>query len=1320
VCVASSYKVLSSCCKINNIVSNTNIVSERAVLDIFFCIAHFLIQLIMNTAVVDAKRNSNGSLWSLSSNPNNNCKQIKIGNYLLGATIGKGNSAVVKLATHVITQQKVAIKMFDKCSLDEEKQLRLRREIDSMKLLKHKSIIRLYEIMETSKLICLVTEYAINGELYHYILRKNRLSEREARYIFKQIVDAINYCHLNKIVHRDVKVENLLMDSNRQVKLADFGFSSKFSSDELLDVYCGSPPYCAPELYLAKLYDGPKVDVWSLGVVLYVLVCGCLPFEARTFDLLRSQVICGSYKVPFFLSEDCISLLSGMLTVDTIKRSSINDIMNHKWVLLDNDADLLNSYSRESHFTENFMSENDDHAITKKITHPDINILKEIEKYNLNIEEISKSVGNNEFDSNAGLYYLTEAKFSALANNNYEQNKLNSADFPSYKHKSSSRNNHHYKSLFYKDPNFAKPNKLSALNDQINQKLDLTISHRKKIFSSLKKDNETSKTDNLPSSHHFNHHHNNKNNNKRKINDAAIIFDEDEIKDDIQLVSRSEEEEEEEAEEDEVVTTTGDEDEEDDEMPMEELGRNYLSRNSNIRRHTIGTDSENENLNQNLPTTTNPNFLAFRLLYNNNKSILNGEQKIKHASSNNYILEPNLSAPSIAANSQIMSTPKKVQYSLKSNSNSNSHNLYEYHHSKHHKQHHLNHHNLKPQRKNRYSQLLSVPANNTRRASDGGSNISLFNHIYYNKLNSNSTYDNNPTNDNNNNNTNSTEASNMLENEDSCSIEFDGLNIYNTAEDVSSSCNLNKNCNEDDENEIENDVSFQAYRSSFKQRGSITSGIPIFSVTSTSGGTIPLNTKKLGGPAAGVRAGSHSSEDEDLNAYSGGSGSNCSMKYQRKSSKSRHEPYMDNLSVCVSGSGGGVGGSINLNLSGSSSPGNANGSCISKTSPTFHTRQREQSLSGKSNQERAIRTNSYSGGIIIHRGSEPSSFDLINANRSHLERIYFQSINKASLPINEELKILQQENRASYEQQQHKWKTQHLMQNFSKLCCGKETMDVNESHKDSSSPGLTHPFTSPRNNFNFSNNVLNAENQSIGFNYINGCNTNNNGDCSGGNNGDVGYSVAPKFSAFDSTSDREKPTITSTLITSTTPNNNNTDYNSENTVNECLKNLHMIHEQNETTAMHSSTSSSICSSSESTTPRLNRSYVMLDRRTSLEYDHEEQSRIMLKNAHKLNNSSKTNYMLKRSNYPQITTPIMDQYYSMGQSTLNNYSANNITKDDTTGLFYRNNIVIGNNDHLHAAENNNFNFSAQNANLTRISGNSIINFTNENEPEAALK
>ncbi len=195
--------------------------------------------------------------------------------------------------------------------------------------------------METAKIICIVTEIASNGELYDFITQKKRLSEREARHIFKQIVTGVHHCHKNNVVHRDIKVENILLDNNGRVKLADFGFSTFFKHGELMDTWCGSPQYCAPELYLAKLYEGPNVDIWSLGVVLYVLVCGYLPFEAQIFTALRAQVIDGSYKTPFFLSPECKNLIDRMLTFDSNKRIKMSEIINHKWMnYFDNESNL--------------------------------------------------------------------------------------------------------------------------------------------------------------------------------------------------------------------------------------------------------------------------------------------------------------------------------------------------------------------------------------------------------------------------------------------------------------------------------------------------------------------------------------------------------------------------------------------------------------------------------------------------------------------------------------------------------------------------------------------------------------------------------------------------------------------------------------------------------------------------------------------------------------------------------------------------------------------------------------------------------------------
>ncbi|CAG5123037.1 unnamed protein product, partial [Candidula unifasciata] len=218
-------------------------------------------------------------------------------------TIGKGNFAVVKLATHVATKTKVAIKIVDKTQLDEDNLKKIYREIEIMKLLRHPHIIRLYQVMQSERMLYLVMEYASGGEIFDHLVAHGRMNEREARKKFRQIVSAVAYCHSHSIVHRDLKAENLLLDANLSIKIADFGFSNFFTPDSTLKTWCGSPPYAAPELFEGVEYDAPKVDVWSLGVVLYVLVCGALPFDGSTLQSLRNRVLAGKYRVPFYMSR---------------------------------------------------------------------------------------------------------------------------------------------------------------------------------------------------------------------------------------------------------------------------------------------------------------------------------------------------------------------------------------------------------------------------------------------------------------------------------------------------------------------------------------------------------------------------------------------------------------------------------------------------------------------------------------------------------------------------------------------------------------------------------------------------------------------------------------------------------------------------------------------------------------------------------------------------------------------------------------------------------------------------------------------------------
>ncbi|KAH8360768.1 hypothetical protein KR084_008457 [Drosophila pseudotakahashii] len=257
---------------------------------------------------------------------------MRVGFYDIERTIGKGNFAVVKLARHRITKNEVAIKIIDKSQLDQTNLQKVYREVEIMKRLKHPHIIKLYQVMETKNMIYIVSEYASQGEIFDYIAKYGRMSESAARYKFWQIISAVEYCHKKGIVHRDLKAENLLLDLNMNIKIADFGFSNHFKPGELLATWCGSPPYAAPEVFEGKQYTGPEIDIWSLGVVLYVLVCGALPFDGSTLQSLRDRVLSGRFRIPFFMSSECEHLIRRMLVLEPTRRYTIEQIKRHRWM----------------------------------------------------------------------------------------------------------------------------------------------------------------------------------------------------------------------------------------------------------------------------------------------------------------------------------------------------------------------------------------------------------------------------------------------------------------------------------------------------------------------------------------------------------------------------------------------------------------------------------------------------------------------------------------------------------------------------------------------------------------------------------------------------------------------------------------------------------------------------------------------------------------------------------------------------------------------------------------------------------------------------
>ncbi|XP_077195989.1 serine/threonine-protein kinase MARK1 isoform X5 [Paroedura picta] len=267
-----------------------------------------------------------------------------IGNYRLLKTIGKGNFAKVKLARHVLTGREVAVKIIDKTQLNPTSLQKLFREVRIMKILNHPNIVKLFEVIETEKTLYLVMEYASGGEVFDYLVAHGRMKEKEARAKFRQIVSAVQYCHQKCIVHRDLKAENLLLDGDMNIKIADFGFSNEFTIGNKLDTFCGSPPYAAPELFQGKKYDGPEVDVWSLGVILYTLVSGSLPFDGQNLKELRERVLRGKYRIPFYMSTDCENLLKKLLVLNPIKRGSLEQIMKDRWMNVGHEEEELKPY----------------------------------------------------------------------------------------------------------------------------------------------------------------------------------------------------------------------------------------------------------------------------------------------------------------------------------------------------------------------------------------------------------------------------------------------------------------------------------------------------------------------------------------------------------------------------------------------------------------------------------------------------------------------------------------------------------------------------------------------------------------------------------------------------------------------------------------------------------------------------------------------------------------------------------------------------------------------------------------------------------------
>ncbi|XP_070215079.1 serine/threonine-protein kinase BRSK2 [Bos mutus] len=311
---------------------------------------------------------------------------------MLGAASGRCLRSLVKLGIHCVTCQKVAVKIVNREKLSESVLMKVEREIAILKLIEHPHVLKLHDVYENKKYLpadifrrgqsahvpppardlsdrtqggpkggvgsaaaagvagavpwlgaptqrlpapCryLVLEHVSGGELFDYLVKKGRLTPKEARKFFRQIISALDFCHSHSICHRDLKPENLLLDEKNNIRIADFGMASLQVGDSLLETSCGSPHYACPEVIRGEKYDGRKADVWSCGVILFALLVGALPFDDDNLRQLLEKVKRGVFHMPHFIPPDCQSLLRGMIEVDAARRLTLEHIQKHIWYI---------------------------------------------------------------------------------------------------------------------------------------------------------------------------------------------------------------------------------------------------------------------------------------------------------------------------------------------------------------------------------------------------------------------------------------------------------------------------------------------------------------------------------------------------------------------------------------------------------------------------------------------------------------------------------------------------------------------------------------------------------------------------------------------------------------------------------------------------------------------------------------------------------------------------------------------------------------------------------------------------------------------------
>lgn len=271
-----------------------------------------------------------------------------VGKYEIGRTLGEGTFGKVKHAVNSETGNEVAIKVLDKERIQKQSMgPQIKKEISIMKQLEHPNVVKLKEVLASRSKIFIVLELVTGGELFDLIVKSGRLSEAEAQCYFRQLVEGVDYCHSKGVAHRDLKPENLLLDDSMRLKISDFGLSALYDGDEgasrsqMLHTTCGTPNYVAPEVLQNEGYDGRIADCWSIGVILYVLLAGFLPFDEQTMSALFAKIKEADYAYPKFFTQPVITLIDRILVADPKKRATLAQVKQDPWFVCDIEDVLL-------------------------------------------------------------------------------------------------------------------------------------------------------------------------------------------------------------------------------------------------------------------------------------------------------------------------------------------------------------------------------------------------------------------------------------------------------------------------------------------------------------------------------------------------------------------------------------------------------------------------------------------------------------------------------------------------------------------------------------------------------------------------------------------------------------------------------------------------------------------------------------------------------------------------------------------------------------------------------------------------------------------